>query len=750
MKLSLPLRLISQFSHLMFNKFVLFVFTILCMAGASYAQKPCSTDEHYRQLLAKYPQLADYAEQFEAQIEKRIAERTTASPTTYDVPLVIHVIHDYGVENISDDVLYDAAAYWAEVYMKQNADTSDVIPPFIPYIGNPNIRLHLATIDPNGKPTKGIDRVQSYLTMNGGDEAKYNQWNPHDYVNIWFINQFGGGDAGVIAYAYLPASVPYAPFYDGVICLASYAGYDKVVPHEIGHVFNLWHPWGNTNEPAVACGDDHVDDTPPTMGHWNVGCVPAALYDTNCASNNVKTYTSHDGTMDSVVHYPDTVNAQNIMDYTDCQKMFTKGQVVRMTAALTSSTAGRNNLYSPSNLAATGALAPMPDLAPIADYIPGRGVGGGVITDPRSYFLSFNNTAGFVFNNESWNDTVSDVLWTFSNGATSPASTSMTSVTNHFSTPGWVTVSLVANSNAGTDTLVNTHAVYAADTTAAGGMNYVQNFPNAAAISNWPMFNYYNNQFKWEFYTGAGLGDNTCVRYRSFDTSQRITGIAIGDHDDFFTPAFNLAGIPNELYVNFFTAGAYTTTGINSGDPTQEDSLVIEASISGGARWTKLASISGSDLANNNDYGVEFVPTNGTQWKPRAVAIPEAYRTNNTYFRFQYWPGNMGNDLYLDNFYIYAFPAGVKEVLNTDNSFNIFPNPSSNGCTLVFKTGIDGTVNYCIKDLTGKLVYQDKKSLTPNSTQQISVPRSVTPSAGMYFVTITVDGNNMTQKMVVY
>ena len=36
------------------------------------------------------------------------------------------------------------------------------------------------------------------------------------------------------------------------------------MPHEVGHFFNLAHPWGSTNEPGVegnCISDDNVDDT---------------------------------------------------------------------------------------------------------------------------------------------------------------------------------------------------------------------------------------------------------------------------------------------------------------------------------------------------------------------------------------------------------------------------------------------------------------------------------------------------------
>ncbi len=739
----------------MFNKFILVVAAILCTAGIVRAQsdvQPCATDEHYRQMLEKYPQLAAMETQFEDQLSKRMAERTTAATDTtiYDVPLVIHVIHDYGAENLSDTVLYDAVKYWTTVYLKQNADTADVIPTFVPYVGKPGMRFHLATKDPNGNPTKGIVRFQSYLTSTADDEAKFGQWPQNEYVNIWFISAFGSSLTGVAAYAILPSTVVFEPFYDGIICIASYVSNDKTIPHEMGHIMNLSHPWGNTNNPGVSCGgNDFVDDTPPTMGHNGTGCTAAALYDTTCATGYEKLYTSSDGTMDSLVNYPDTANSQNIMDYTYCARMFTKGQAARMRAAITNATGGRSNLWSPANLAATGALTPMQDLPPVPDFIMNRGIP--TTSDTRAYFLTTNCASSFVFRNASWNDTITSVSWAFSNGATLPTSTSMSTVTNKFSVPGWVTVSLTATANSGSTTLVNTQAVYAADTTPAGGVGYTQSFASASDISNWPMFNYYNNQFKWEFYHGAGIGDTTCLRYRSYDSSNRITGNAVGDKDDIYTPAFNLSGTTGNLYFNFFTTSAYTRHNIGSGTTLVDDSLEVDVSINGGASWARIGGYGSTRLYNNGNYGIEFVPNSATQWLPRSLNIPTLYRTGETFFRFRYHPGNTGNDLYIDNMSIGTLPAGVKEaVTSAPNTFNIFPNPSSNGFNLVFKTGNDGIVSYNVKDITGKVIYENKKVFNANSVEQESISRSITPAAGMYFVTVTIDGVNMTQKMVVY
>ncbi len=732
----------------------LLAFALLLVSAHTQAQMmPCSTDENYRLLLKKYPELKDYEEQLEAGLGNIKGARTTAEDTTiYEVPIVIHVVHDYGAENIPDNVIFDAVAYWNTVYLKQNPDTISVIEPFKKWVGNSRIRFHLATIDPQGNPTKGIVRHHSYLTFSGGDQAKFDNWPNNKYINIWSVNKFSADHSGAAAYAYTPSSAASIPFYDGIISLASYVDESKTIPHELGHVLNLRHPWGNTNNPGVACGDDNVHDTPPTKGHSPSGCSPAALYDTVCAKGYKRTYTAASGA-DSVVDYPDTTNAQNIMDYTYCDRMFTIGQGVRMRAALTSATAGRNNLHTAANLAATGALAPRPELKPIADFFMSKATPGS-FTDSRTHFMTFDK-ASFVFKNASWNDTISSVEWTFSNSATPATSTSTSTVTTKIGTPGWVTVTLIANSNAGSNTLVNTQAVYAADTTPVGGQGYFQEFASESAISNWPMFNYYGNQFKWQFSNAAGFGDNSCIRYHSFDTScltpkSRYAGTATGDHDDFFTPAFNLTNSATDLYLDFFSCGARTTAGISMWDEAINDSLEVEVSTTGGGLWKTLATFKSTDLANNGALNTDFVPTSASVWKPRTVAIPAADRSANTFFRFRYWPGNGGNNLYLDRFSISAWPAEVREALNSERQFDIFPNPSSNGCTLAFKTGGNGNADYTITDITGKVLIRKSLQLDPNSVHQEFITRDVTQAAGMYLVILNIDGTKMTKKFVIY
>lgn len=735
----------------MIKKVALLLLAAMGTYCMSFAQKTCGNTTVYEKMKREHPEIARYEEEFEQALKQELSHRNLAKTTNvndttyYDIPVVIHIIHDYGQENLSDNAIIDAFNYWASIYVGQNYDdTAYVIQPFKQYIGNPRIRLHLATKDPDGNPTKGIVRHQSYLTTNAGDEAKLDQWPPSSYLNIWFINTFSGEYTGAAAYAYLPMYAQYLPYYDGVIGLYSYLNYDKAIPHEIGHELNLLHTWGNTNQPDVACGDDDVDDTPPTMGHNPVGCVTSALYDVTCAQGYTKTYQNVLG-LDSIVDYPDTVNSQNIMDYTYCQLMFTKGQAERMRISLTSNIANRNNLYSAQNLATTGALDPMPDLAPVADFSVEKGYGPSGYTAERAFFLCANNPTKFYFRNRSWNDTISSLQWTLSNGASTATSTANVAISN-FSQPGWATVTLTATSNAGSGTF--SRQVYVADTVAIQPASYIEDF-SGADTAKWPMFNYYNNTFKWSLCNKAGYDDQYSVVYNSFDdrpSPENKTGTPNGDYDDIFTPGFDLTGATatGNAYLNFYTAGAKANSAAT-------DSLDIYVTTNCGTAWTKIATLTGNTLTNDGTHsGSAYVPALQSEWMAHSIAIPSTYRADKTFFRFRYRPSEGGNNFYIDKFAISGYTSVAMEIMNNANVFKLYPNPASNGCNIAFAAGQDGKISYTIKDITGKLLYQKNGLYPAHTPEEEYIPKSVFPAAGMYFITLTSEGKSATQKLVVY
>jgi hypothetical protein len=784
----------------MLKKALLFLSALTIGAG-SIAQtiKPCGTDEVYNKLKEKYPQIAITEAQLEAQMAEGLKHlkmpnlgKSTADPDQlgnpdfiYHIPIVVHIVHDYNliqpgppqyfVENLTDNVVYNAVKEWNEALNKENPDTIEVIAPFKKYIGNPHIRLHLATKDPNGNPTNGITRHYSYLTHAGDDIAKLGGWPNTSYMNIWVIEKMSSGHTGAAAYAYKPASGQQLPWYDGVIVMSQYVseetfiGSDKTIPHELAHTFNIDHVWGGTNEAHVACGDDNVDDTPPTKGHGQngspIGCAPVNIYDTVCSFGYLKVYPSSISGIDSLVNYPDTNNAQNIMDYTYCSRMFSKGQAYRMHEALNTNVAGRNNLWSTANLTSTGALEPKPDLAPVADFYAGFASGGapnyiaiGGVSN-RKYFMCANTNDNFTFFNASHTDTITGATWSFSNNPII-ATQNDSFVRANFATPGWVDATLTVTGNNGSGTGTTTkRLVYAADKDnkidpMANGM-YYQEFNSDGDLDKWPIFNYYNNEFKWQINNNTGFYDKTSIQYTGYDTRgfpESLIGSPEGDLDDFFTPAFDLSGMTSgDCNLNYMFSGTAMSAFAND----MRDSMYVHYSIDCGKTWKGVDSMSQDELFNNGNLTTPFQPSWFSEWELMSLNIPPAARVNGVFFRFRYKPhvipsGEItSNNFYIDRINISNFPLGANTMITEERKVVIAPNPTSGSANVIISGELNTTANVVVTDITGKLVYQTSQKITSTYTT-VEIPAESLTAKGIYMVQVKTGAQSITEKLVVY
>lgn len=1202
----------------------------LCLLTMADAQTRCYTDDVEQRAVQRYPELKLSAREYQDQLIRAMKgldfnklSKTTATyadmGVTYHVPIVFHIVHDYGNEYLSDNAIYEVVAEMNRFYKRQNPDTAAIIGSYaglipgtnVKYAGKANIEFHLANRDPDGNPTHGITRRRSYLTDNGGDQAKMDLWPPDQYINIWLIRVFDEQHSEAAAYAYKPNTAANYPFvyWDGVIGLASAYNTDNTLSHEIGHVLSLDHPWGGTNQPEVACGDDGVDDTPPTLGHLFGGCTDLTkIYDSKCvltpftlgnsainllkatsysqnligmkfstanriyldsvnfftqdsaanytirlryngntvasyngvtnsqtpqfqnftigktAINNLVNYpdagttdglkirnfykvlidsvtfytgdstatpytvvvenaagttlktingttkknrvittnsiigkdifsnaaattstgTANEGirfinrqpvyldsvtvypsaavgstfqivakdvndvvlstspvftvttntssqtvglnmavmavdsvngfkleflqnpgmrrdtasapypvstgsllsiaddgagssynffyrlkvnfktyiqrvplqfippTIDSTngyvvrftnnpgakrdlaggtynntiarkltiindsangkhnyfynvgvrlfsfrqssqikfviatpdttansyelsfapggaivetdstfagylkstpgdtlrftkdtvqsryggiygwdfrygnyfkiydtstarryfgissltpvyIDYPDTVNAQNVMDYTYCSKMFTHLQAFRMRTALEDPTAGRNNLIKEQNLKSTGIMDQngnilgRVDLPMIADFS---------LPTNLVYTCATNmgpTTPPITFTNRSWNDTISAASWTFSNGATTPTSTSVTTVTNQrFGQPGWVNVQLDATSNvngvAQTSTVVKDRALFIADPTAINPDGYYQEFSPGSDTNKYPIFNYFNNSHKWQIAAGAGYFDNYAMQYRNYDdrftSPANLTGFPKGDYDDFFTPAFNVAGTgASTVYLNFFSAGAFRTNSTAK----MLDTLEIAYSTNCGQTWFVLKNLMKGDIGNNGTFTNPFQPQWQGAWAPQSIALPTAARNSDRlFFRFRYKTGvptgevfGTGNHFYLDRISISPYTASVNEVVMQQNGMLLSPNPTTSGTTVMINSKVGKSADVRVTDITGKVVYQTTEVLNSNGVSSIEIPATVVSVKGVYMVHVVTGSNSFAEKLIV-
>ena len=288
--------------------------------------------KEHPELLEQQETRRQYLENFTQEFSM---EQSNRSAVNLVIPIVFHVVHNNGVENISDAQINESIVQLNEDFAAVNPGLVDVHPDFTNLVAAVGFEFRLADLDPNGEPSTGINRIQSELTYNGSDIAlkQMIQWDPTMYLNIWVVYSSNGGNGS--AFAYYPADVEGSgSIYDGVVSSYWAVGrtetavwtHYKILTHEVGHWANLKHTWGDqsNNQALSGCSyDDAVEDTPNTIG--NTGCDLEAH---SC------------GTQD---------NVQNYMDYSNCSNMFTEGQKLRMLAALNSDVGGRNNLWTSEN-----------------------------------------------------------------------------------------------------------------------------------------------------------------------------------------------------------------------------------------------------------------------------------------------------------------------------------------------------------------------------------------------------------------
>jgi hypothetical protein len=759
----------------MVKKAILFLSAVAGLCSAANAQK-CATDEYHRDLIKLDPKVAQVQEALDMYLRGSLFKTTASSykafadsiyaaetATKLYVPVVVHVVHDYGTEFISDNQVFAMMKELNDAFNAKNPDINNVISTYKPYIGNANIEFRLAQKDPLGNATNGITRHQSYLMMGGDDQAKFNQWSPERYLNIWLINTIGRSQPGgtVLAYATLPAGAANFPYNDGVISRADRATGDMTIAHEVGHYLNLYHPWNSSQQGAgLACGDDEVDDTPPTKGHFST----CPLFDDECAVGYYKVYPFSPGAGQPVqmdtINYPDTTNVENIMDYSSCTKMFTKLQVLRMRNTLKSPVAKREFLITPLTHAATGIFEPK-DLPPVAEFSTERI--GGTFSAERTYFMCQNQPANqtFIFRNRSWRDTVTSVQWEFSNGGGSYTHTGAQLNQNFnvvFTEPGWVNVKLTATSNAGSTTL-ESQRVYVADRNYSVPAGHYQEF-NPGENDKWPAFNYYNNGTKWEVDSNAGFFDKTCMVYRGYDARsvpQSYVGSYGGDYDDFFTPAYDLSGMTSgDCNINFMTSGAFRTSFAEH----MNDTLELAYSTDCGVTWRDMERITKADLANKGTYSGKYAPLWHGDWVLQSKNIPVAARTGKTFFRFRYIPSvdlnsnsstkiGSGNNFYLDRINVSSFPLGLNTVMNESNNVVVAPNPTNASSFVVIQSANSNNATVQVTDLTGRVVYRVQQQLS-NGANRIEIPASAIAVKGVYMVQVVTGSQTHTEKLVSY
>lgn len=318
-------------------------------------ESQCNYDA-IQEKLHKDPQVRAIAEAMEKALQKRIRKieadkaRGTYKAQVHTIPVVFHILHLGEAvgsgHNLPDDQIESAIEGLNRDYRRTAADGGVAQGDGV----DTEIEFCLASIDPNGNPHSGINRINAnnkfnYQSVgidegtNGSDLKALSKWPTTDYVNVWVVREIDNqGDVntwngGTLGYAYPvssssvnnPNTNPTNNSLDGIVLVNFSLGNDpnnsnpswniyynlnRTLTHEMGHHLNLQHTFkgASCSESNCSTQGDFVCDTPPTTQQTNCN-TPA------CSG---------------------TQQVTNYMDYTgeNCAKMFSQGQSTRMRAVL--------------------------------------------------------------------------------------------------------------------------------------------------------------------------------------------------------------------------------------------------------------------------------------------------------------------------------------------------------------------------------------------------------------------------------
>jgi hypothetical protein len=271
---------------------------------------------------------------------------STCAPTKYIIPVVVHVVHNNGTENISDaqinHQLEELNKHFSNFYLAS-----------APAV-NTGIQFILANKDIQNNTITGITRHQSYLYQHKKIKQTdslmqlgINNLPMTHYLHIWIVKEIldaNGNNLGVKAYATRPGSKFKGS--EGVVInydwIGDYEEYGSPVDansranaltHEIGHYLGLYHPFegGCAGLDASDCAKkgDLCCDVPAVSGQ-----------NQNCSYINSCTETYNSDAPDQ---------KQNYMDYSmpDCKNSYTADQTSIMHITLQTY---RQALWQPTHI----------------------------------------------------------------------------------------------------------------------------------------------------------------------------------------------------------------------------------------------------------------------------------------------------------------------------------------------------------------------------------------------------------------
>jgi PKD repeat protein len=679
-----------------------------------FAQEPCATDAYNLEQAESDPELMKSRLEFFNHLysSKDIPNNgmLNKKKAVSVIPVVFHVIHEYGEENVSVEQIEDALRVLNEDYRRRNADTSKTRAEFKARAADMEVEFKLAKIDPNGNCTDGITRNVSSYT-DGGDELVKSiiQWDSKKYLNVWVVKYIArnASETGyVLGYATLPGGSASS---DGIVIRADFLGSigiasqtyaGRVLTHEVGHWLGLLHPFEggcHTNSNCNTRGDG-ICDTPPVF---------EASYKCPTDNNTCSSDSPDENDM-----------TENYMDYANgvCQNAFTNGQKTEVLKILNNNSYRRPNVLSSNHIAtginSTVACAPKPDF-----HIVSRNT----VVCPGSEV---------EFEDLSWNGDVSDRTWTFEGGTPSVSTFENPKVT--YSKEGSYKVTLKVTNAKGSNTITKTAFITVLPAVGPLEAPVEENMEDGNRLKDWTLGT--EGIYGWKIETKNSFSGTTSLRCNINAFTPTNTKFSM------ITPAVDMTALKG-LNPKLSFKVAYSLREANAGEL-----LAVYASSDCGNTWSVLKGYVGSTtLSSKSGQNPDWVPSSPGDWKTLSADINKLNfdASSNLLFKFDI-TSRAGNSIFIDDINIGQYNVGIDPFSELDSELMISPNPSTGDVRVQFSNTRSAIDEVYISDLTGRTIIRSTYTGDKEFDQSFHLTE-----AGVYFVKIGSKGAYLVKKLII-
>lgn len=618
----------------------------------------------------------------------------------YTIPVVFHVLHQNGSENISNAQIEDAVRILNENFSLTNTSASTIHADFQGMQADAQIEFKLAKLAPNGDCFNGITRTYTPLSnMQGLYDQKIQSvisnndvysgiWSENHYLNI-FVCSVDEGKATYSNFTGEPGMLNSAifvyPYYVGSIGTGNSGSIKEFLTHEIGHWLGLQNTFGPELEfnSDYCSTDDGLVDTPNCS--WEYACD---LENTECGPRAM---------------------VENFMAQSYCMKFFTSDQVNLMHTNLNDTSTNRFALWQSSNLAVTG-VSNLQELC-AANFS---------VSNPFPC-----NGASVQFKDLSYPN-VQLRLWSFPGGT--PSSSTDQNPIIVYSVPGKHDVTLTVSDGENVFMITQPNAVEVTPSSAID-ITYYEGFEHYTGLGNIDNFNVFNpdNNASFDITTLAAHTGNQCAVLRNYNDTLMSLDALISSKID-----------------NTWLEAAPATMSFRYAFRRRENDTIQQFKLTGNGYciWNSGSIL--KDLTND----LRSQPTVNEDWYPEVndwntVHIQLSYNSiSATNFRYKFeFIGAGTNNLFIDDINIYqGLPSddivlGFDEIyLTAISHLQLYPNPSNSELNLDFILDTDQNVNLVFYDVIGNEV-QKHFILGKQGSNSVMLDASEL-SKGIYFIKV--------------